>query len=166
MRRGRPKADCPTPSKRKRSKAWSIFWKADGRFYQCSAGPVTETRAEAARLRVAIALRTNDPDDGAKCPQVIQEPDAVRRYLKRNLRADEGDILTAYESHIVPVLEADWAKASMIHIRELARSVGKPLCDVTAQDADMFLTHVMTSPGPRRKKGQRSRATRNRKLVQ
>lgn len=117
MGKGRPRATHPTPGKRKRNNAWAVFWRADGQFSQLSVGSVSETEAEAARLRAAIALRTNDPDDWAKCPNAVQESDAVRRYMRRDLIADERDVLAVYESHIRPVLEADWATGSLAHLR-------------------------------------------------
>lgn len=154
----RPYVQFPTPGKRRRGKSWQVFWRAGGSVYGVTVDANDEASAEHCRLQVAMALR----DD--QWPAWALDAPSVRRY-RRTLRPapDEGDLLAGYEPSLRGEVAANWASTCLGHLRELRSHAGKPLGQVTAQDAQAFLDHVLRTPGAfRTGRGVRGVATRNR----
>lgn len=148
VRIGRPPAVAPTPGKRSKNGYWSLFWRDKKKLREIGLGHVGEPDAEAARLEIALALRTGNWPDWA----------AARNLPTRwGLTSSHGDLLTEYSSHIFAELEYGWAKSSRSHIRKLHKWADKPLELITAADAQRYLDHILTSG--------RAEGTRNRCLA-
>ncbi|MFP4028639.1 MAG: hypothetical protein ACLFWL_12680 [Candidatus Brocadiia bacterium] len=56
----RPKKEFPRPGKRERDGGWRIYWRDGENTYEISVGKVSESEAEAHRLEIELALRTDD----------------------------------------------------------------------------------------------------------
>jgi len=162
---GRPQLEVPNPKKRRRGHAWQIYWSVAKRAFALSAGRVPEEEAELRRLEVALALRTDDWPDWA-----VDAP-AIRRYRELDAAPGSGEVLDQYEQHLRAEVTDNWASTSLATLRELEKFAGKPIVTVTASDAQRFLDHVRSTPGPSRKITEdadaepapvRSIATRNR----
>jgi integrase/recombinase XerC len=155
---GRPRKEFPEPHRRRRGDRWHIYWWADGSTYSVSVGAVSEEVAEQRRLELALALRTG------KWPEWAAEAPAVQRY--RETTHPPGELLDAYARRLQAEVSSGWARTSLGHLRELVAVTGKELSAVQPRDAQAFLEHVVTTPGPHATgRGVRSPATRNRALA-
>jgi len=157
---GRPRSAFHRPGKRLRGRAWRVFWRGNGRTYELSLGPGNEARAEARRLEIELALRVG------RWPAWAESLSAVQRFRSAGVATDPTDLLTVYEQSLRGEVSASWASTSLAVLRELVAVAGHPFGQISPADAEAYLSHVLTSPGPfLKKKGPRSRATRNRCLA-
>ena len=157
----RPRSKWPAASLRRKRSGWQVYWRRGGRFFSIGIGEREADEAELMRMEVAIALKGREwPGWALDCP-------AVKAYCRTgNAPVDDDALVRDYAAKMQAAASERWMTCAMRYIANARAFVGKPLAEVTPEDADRFLTHVLTTGGAHRKTlTTRTPGTRNRYLA-